>query len=182
MIRSRDGNFQYDPGESDTIIDQANQVIAAGSDGIVFGALKGDRIDYELCSQLARSAQTASVSTTFHRAFDALPDPSSSISLLLELGLDRILTSGTAWDSGQPAEKGLPVLRHYISSHPDIEWVIGGGVGTANARKFVTLTRHSNYSLHAYSAVQIENLTSEVKVRSLVDLVSDHQSQKPDGD
>lgn len=49
------------------------------------------------------------LSVTFHRAFDVCRNPDEALEQIIELGCERILTSGQ-----QPtAEQGIPLLKNY---------------------------------------------------------------------
>jgi len=64
-----------------------------GADGVVIGCLKGDRsIDMKRTRHLIQLARPMSV--TFHRAFDDVRDPAKALDDLLDLGVERVLTSG----------------------------------------------------------------------------------------
>ncbi len=66
-----------------------------GVDGVVFGALTPDGdIDVETCRRLKTEA--AFLSTTFHRAFDVCRNPQKALDQIIDLGFDRLLTSGQA--------------------------------------------------------------------------------------
>ena len=84
-------------------IDNARQLEA---DGVVFGCLtaEGD-VDIPLMKQLMEVAQGMSV--TFHRAFDVCRNPQKALEDIINLGCDRILTSGQM----PTAEQGIPLLK-----------------------------------------------------------------------
>lgn len=64
-----------------------------GVDGVVIGLLNADgMIDTERTRELTTLARPMSV--TFHRAFDVCRDPFEAVETLVEIGVDRILTSG----------------------------------------------------------------------------------------
>lgn len=109
MIRPRDGYPVYDHAEQaimHTDIDMARQ---EGADGIVIGALtRNGEIDTSTCAELVARARPMSV--TFHRAFDLTVDPQAALERLIELGLQRVLTSGHAAN----AEAGRTALRDRI--------------------------------------------------------------------
>ena len=64
-----------------------------GINGIVFGILtpEGD-VDVKRSKEIIELARPLAV--TFHRAFDMTRDPYKSLEELIELGVDRVLTSG----------------------------------------------------------------------------------------
>ena len=77
-----------------------------GADGVVFGCLTayGD-IDVPVMEQLMEASEGLSV--TFHRAFDVCRDASKALEQIINLGCDRILTSGQQ----ATAELGIPLLK-----------------------------------------------------------------------
>ena len=64
-----------------------------GADGIVLGLLEPDgTVDRARTAELVALARPLPV--TFHRAFDMTRDPFGALDVLIELGIDRVLTSG----------------------------------------------------------------------------------------
>jgi copper homeostasis protein len=64
-----------------------------GSDGVVIGLLNMDgSIDVARTAELIEAAYPMGV--TFHRAFDRCKDPFEALEQLIEIGCERILTSG----------------------------------------------------------------------------------------
>ena len=64
-----------------------------GTDGVVFGCLTANgEIDLPVMQKLMKASQGLSV--TFHRAFDVCRDPEKALEQIIELGCNRILTSG----------------------------------------------------------------------------------------
>ena len=64
-----------------------------GADGVVIGCLNRDRtIDVKRTRELVSAARPMRV--TFHRAFDDVTDPAKALDDLLEIGVERVLTSG----------------------------------------------------------------------------------------
>ncbi|TCM54459.1 copper homeostasis protein CutC [Rhizobium sp. PP-F2F-G48] len=93
MIRPRAGDFVFDETEiamMEAEIDAARQ---AGLAGVVLGASLGDRtLD---AAGLARLLQRANgLGRTLHRAFDLVPDQAAALETAIDLGFERILTSG----------------------------------------------------------------------------------------
>ena len=65
----------------------------AGINGVVIGMLNANgSIDIERTRKLIELARPLEV--TFHRAFDVSVDPFQSLNDLINLGVDRLLTSG----------------------------------------------------------------------------------------
>lgn len=104
LVRPRDGNFRYDAAEAVLCAEDIRTAAEAGLAGVVIGASEQDGgIDAELLASWIAHARTEGekrgrpLSLTLHRAFDLCPDPLDALDTAIELGFDRILTSG-----GQP--------------------------------------------------------------------------------
>ena len=80
-----------------------------GADGVVIGVLDADaKVDERRTRELIERARPMSV--TFHRAFDMTRDPFAALETLIDLGADRILTSGQE----ESAMAGLDLLRQLV--------------------------------------------------------------------
>ncbi|CAN7466178.1 copper homeostasis protein CutC [Aminobacter sp. LjRoot7] len=106
MIRTRPGDFVFDDADVATLLADIDAVRAAGLAGVVLGANRLDgSLDRDVLSRLAGHAK--GLGMTLHRAFDlAGPDFASAVELAVELGFERILTSG----GESTALKGLDAL------------------------------------------------------------------------
>src|SRR5262249_40073093 len=79
-------------------------------------------------------ARARPLSVTFHRAFDMTRDPFKALATLIELGVDRLLTSG------QEASvlEGLPLIAELIRRAGDqIIIMPGGGITPRNAARII---------------------------------------------
>ena len=93
IIRPRGGDFLYGKDEFGIMANDIDLCKAAGCAGIVVGMLNIDgTIDMIRMSDLVEQAYPMSV--TFHRAFDRCLDPFAALEELIEIGCERILTSG----------------------------------------------------------------------------------------
>ena len=132
----------------------------AGVHGVVFGAVKHGKLDLEVTRSLVATAKQHGLMVTFHRAFDTLTNPLSALDKLISLGVDRVLTAGTPWQSGQSAVDGYKLLNTYLAHCANqIEIVMGGGVTLENAEALWQLIEnHSAHaSVHVHSCVHNEN-------------------------
>ena len=95
MIRPRGGKFVYTAKELDIICLDIESLSELGIKGVVFGVLSEDyNIDIHTNSRLLQIARSKGLEATFHRAFDLVRDPLDSLNLVIDMGFDRILTSG----------------------------------------------------------------------------------------
>lgn len=113
LARPRDGDFCYTAAEAALIAEDISVAGQAGLAGVVIGASAPDRrLDIPLLVELVAHARAVGearsqrLSLTLHRAFDLCPDLPAALEAAVELGFDRILTSG-----GEPrAVDALPML------------------------------------------------------------------------
>jgi copper homeostasis protein len=93
IIRPRGGDFLYGKDEYGIMAKDIELCKALGYDGVVIGMLNMDgTIDMIRMGDLVELAYPMSV--TFHRAFDRCRDPFVALEELVEIGCERILTSG----------------------------------------------------------------------------------------
>lgn len=136
IIRPRGGDFLYTALELERMAADIDISRKLGADGIVFGCLcKDGSIDMEANRMLMTHARGLSV--TFHRAFDRCRNPQQAIEQLVELGFNRILTSGQ-----QPtALQGVPLLKELNAIAGDRITILAGcGVNEDNIRQIADST------------------------------------------
>jgi len=93
IIRPRGGDFLYTKDEFEIMKNDIKLCKELGCEGIVIGLLNMDgTIDMTRTSELIELAYPLEV--TFHRAFDRCKDPFVALEELIEIGCQRILTSG----------------------------------------------------------------------------------------
>ena len=141
IIRPRGGNFVYSPMEIERMLTDIRIARELGANGVVFGCLTADGdIAVALNSKLMQEAQ--GMSTTFHRAFDRVRNPEQALEQIIDLGFDRILTSGLA----PTAEAGIPQLRRLNEQAADrIILMAGCGVNENNIARI-----HRETSIHEF--------------------------------
>ena len=128
MVRPRQGGFCYTDAEYKTALNDAEQLLAHGADGLVFGFLNADgTLDAERTRELCRIA--GNKTKVFHRAIDVAPDWRPMLAQLIELGVDRVLTSGQAPD----VYYGVDVIREMMDfARGAIQILPGAGVNLKN--------------------------------------------------
>ena len=188
LIRPRPGDFAYSPSELTVMHRDVEMAAAAGADGVVFGALSAadQRIEGSVVRSLVETAKGLGLVTTFHRAFDAVPDRHEALEALINYGVDTVLTAGIAWGKQGSALDGLETLERLVHlASGRIEIVIGGGVRSSNVTAILSRLRRCGGPLvvHSYSGVLAKGTTSLARVRELVLLVSEASraqlSEKP---
>ena len=93
IIRPRGGDFLYTKEEYEIMMQDVKLCKQLGCDGVVFGLLHQDgSIDIKRTAALVEAAFPMGV--TFHRAFDRCRDPFEALEQLIEIGCERVLTSG----------------------------------------------------------------------------------------
>ena len=93
IIRPRSGDFLYSQHEFEIMRKDVMLCRTLGYEGVVLGLLNPDgTIDRNRTAQLIELAYPMEV--TFHRAFDRCADPFEALEQLIDLGCERILTSG----------------------------------------------------------------------------------------
>ena len=93
IIRPRGGDFLYTKDEFEIMKNDIKLCNESGCEGIVIGLLNMDGTnDMTRTSELIELAYPMDV--TFHRAFDRCKDPFAALEELIEIGCQRILTSG----------------------------------------------------------------------------------------
>jgi len=128
MIRPREGNFEYNEDEFETMLRDIHAARSARADGVVFGMLRDDgTLDEDPMRVLVDASRPMRVGC--HRAFDATPDAGEALQTLLRLGVDLVLTSGHA----PTAAAGRAQLKTYCNhSGSTLTIMAGGGVRASN--------------------------------------------------
>lgn len=102
MIRPRPGGFAYSDAEFRVMLRDLALALDHGADGLVFGVLRADGcVDRERCRRLVEAASGRPA--VFHRAIDVTPDPFEALETLIELGFERVMTSGQEENAYQGA-------------------------------------------------------------------------------
>jgi copper homeostasis protein len=138
IIRPRGGDFLYSDIEFETMKQDIHHCGKAKCDGVVFGILNSDgSIDKKRNSELVNLARQYGMSITFHRAFDRANDLFQALEDIIELGCDRILTSGGM----QTAPEGATVIKKLIEqANGRISIMPGGGITENNIYELVKVT------------------------------------------
>jgi len=130
MIRPRGGDFCFNEAEIQLMLNEIDEVAAAGLQGVVLGASLADgQLDRHTLERLVRRAAVHGLRCTLHRAIDLCPDLAQATKLAIELGFERILTSGGA----RSASDGLAGLKScFTAAAGRIAIMPGAGINAAN--------------------------------------------------
>jgi copper homeostasis protein len=157
MIRPRGGDFHYSNYEFHSMKRDISQCQRLSVDGVVFGILNADgTIDKKRCKELIDKAKPLKV--TCHRAFDMTRDPFEALEDCIEVGFDRILTSGQQLH----ADKGIDLIAELIKrANGRIAIMAGSGVNENTVTDVVSKTGASEIHFSAIgqkeSAMQFRN-------------------------
>ena len=114
MIRPRAGDFVYSDPEVECMLTDIGCLREAGVSGFVFGALDSqDNLDESTLTRLIAACK--GLPATLNRAFDFSADPIHALDVAIELGFDRILTSGAS----ASVSTGLPLLSKLFERAKD---------------------------------------------------------------
>lgn len=136
MVRPREGDFVYNDVEFGAMTRELQRLRDLPVAGAVFGVLREDStIDVRRTRELVHRARPMAV--TFHRAFDETPDKFAALEQLIEIGVERVLTSGGAAN----ARDGRDTLRRLVeTANGRIVVLPGGGVRSHNAAELAQHT------------------------------------------
>ena len=151
MVRPREGGFCYTEAEFAVAIEDAKQLLANGSDGLVFGFLHTDgTIDVKRTAILAKLAYSAGKEAVFHRAIDVVPDWKQALDLLIDLNITRVLTSGQEADVSNGTETVREMIRYAAGR---IQILPGAGITARNYHRIVAETGTDQIHLAAHRSV-----------------------------
>lgn len=168
IIRPRGGDFFHSDDEFEIMKIDVKLCKDLGCDGVVIGMLtKENKVDKKRCSTLVELAYPLGV--TFHRAFDRTADPFEALEDIIEIGCERILTSGQKAN----ALEGADFIKQIIEKADDrIIIMPGSGVRSDNILKIAETTGATEF--HSSARKQLENKISvdEEEVRKMLTSLS----------
>ncbi len=165
LIRPRSGDFRYSDSEFDSIKNDIKICKELGVKGIVSGVLNADNtIDIVRTRELVELSKP--MQFTFHRAFDVVPNPKKALHELIDLGANRVLTSGQELK----AIDGIELLKQLKQqAESKIKILVGSRVNADNAKVF----RDAGFSeIHASASVVINEKRSSTYFGNTTQTVS----------
>ncbi len=153
LIRPRAGDFLYTDLEFEVMKADITCFAEAGCDGIVIGMLNADgTVDMERSKYLVDMAKDFGISVTFHRAFDMSRDLFEALEDIIEIGCDRILTSG----GKSTAMEGVNNIAHLITvADARINIMPGSGINEYNIADLIHFTGAIEF--HSSAKVRIDS-------------------------
>lgn len=138
LIRPRGGDFLYNDLEFEIMKADIRHCIEAGCDGVVIGMLTPEgHVDKPRCKQLVDIAKQWGLGVTFHRAIDMAADIHQAMEDIIEIGCERVLTSG----GKTTAIEGASVLASLVQQAAGrISIMPGCGVDEHNVADIIRFT------------------------------------------
>jgi copper homeostasis protein len=176
MIRPRSGLFHFSDAEARIMKRDIAAAREAGLAGVVLGAQAADGgLNLAMLAELVAAA--GDLGTTLHRVIDVAPEPLVALEQAMELGFERVLTSGA-----EPfAPDGVELITEMVRRGAGrISVMPGCGLTAENVKGVMTRTGASE--VHAACSVRVAGdpafsdfdppggrfETSEAEVRAMV--------------
>ena len=135
MVRSRGDGFCYSDQEFEEMVTSAKWILDLPVAGIAFGMLKNDgTIDNEHTRFMVELCHAMGKQFVFHRAIEDTPDIDQAMRTLIDLKVDRVLTSGGYPDVGSGCAKLIQMQKDYGAT---IEILAGCGLTIDNVDKLL---------------------------------------------
>ncbi|MEI8281775.1 MAG: copper homeostasis protein CutC [Armatimonadota bacterium] len=176
MVRPQSGGFVY---EKYNILAQIARILSFNLSNveIITGALtEQNELDLKALTDIRALAKD--IKLTCHRCFDLTPDPFVALEQLIDLGFDRVLTSGQA----KTALEGADVIARLVEqANGRIEIIAGSGVRPHNVQELISRTGVTQVHASCFADVVSTGgpvdfgptlMVSSEKVRALVDAAS----------
>lgn len=156
MARPRAGDFVYSVHEWATILADADYLVNHGAAGVAFGCLNSQgEVEIDRCRQIRGIIGDREL--VFHKAFDVTCDWKSAMDALVEVGVNRIMTSGQQTTAFEGRSEIAAMLEY---ANGRIEVLPAGGVNSSNANQIVNETKcsqvHGSFSVGANGAIIAE--------------------------
>lgn len=194
MVRPRGGGFNYSELEKNLMFDEAKSLLLSGADAIVFGFLNDNfSIDYISTKKMIDIAHSYNKEAVFHRAIDCVVDYETSLLNLIDLGIDRILTSGQQ----KNVENALPLIKEIQQKYGDkVQILVGSGITEENVEKIllntnvkqihsscksygIDLTSNSNVNVSFdYVGKNLYEINDIEKIKKIVDIVKKIENEE----
>ncbi len=136
MLRPHSRSFVYDSVDRKRIFEDLAALRESRIHAIAFGGLtESGELDVGLMAEVRKRSE--GMQMVMHRAFDIVRDQLTTIDQLIDLGVDRVLTSG----GQKTAMDGAAQIRRCVDrSRGCIEILPGAGINLSNAEHILAQT------------------------------------------
>ena len=168
IIRPRGGDFLYSAHEFEIMKNDIKLCKKFNCDGVVIGILNTDgTVDKDRCKQLVDLAYPLGV--TFHRAFDRTAEPFKAMEDIIDIGFERILTSGQKSN----AHDATDLISQLIEKAEDrIIIMPGSGIRSDNIIDIATKTKavefHTSARIMVDSKMEFMQDSLKEKLQSVI--------------
>ncbi|XVJ68092.1 MAG: copper homeostasis protein CutC [Lacibacter sp.] len=175
MIRPRGGDFLYNDEEFHMMKKDVQLCKELGCEGIVIGLLNSDgTVDHKRTAELVELAYPMGV--TFHRAFDRVRDGMEALETLINIGCERILTSGLTPN----VTEGISFLTDLVKAADErIIIMPGSGVRSSNIAVLAQQTGATEFHTSARTTIASRmNYLNPAMNEELKSLIVDEEEVK----
>jgi len=158
MIRPRTGGFCYTDLEFETMIQDSRTMLENGADGIAVGILCSDKsIDINRTKVLVDICKSYDKEIVFHRAIDIAKDITQSVNSLIELEINRVLTSG----GSQRCLDGIDNINKLFELFGyKIEILVCGSIRPTNIEEIIKATNCSQFHMALMKEIDDQSMIS----------------------
>lgn len=155
VIRPRGGDFLYSDDEFEIMLRDIELCKSIGYEGVSTGIQNADgSIDTEKMRIVVETAFPMGV--TCHRVFDSTPDPMAALESLIDLKVERVLTSGQKAN----ALDGARLIQTLVEkANGEIEIMAGAGIKSSNIIELAE--KSTTYVFHATAKKMIPGYKSQ---------------------
>lgn len=166
IIRPRGGNFVYNSEEIEIMKNNILFCKEHKIDGVVFGLLNSDNtINLKANKELVELSKPMAI--TFHRAIDICVDIEKAMGEIIELGFNKVLTSG----GKQNAVEGIDFLKNCQTKFGEkITIMPGGGIRSNNIESIAKETQCKEF--HSAALVSGLDIANAEEIKSLKEKLS----------
>ena len=175
MIRPGGGDFLYSDDEFEIMCENVKVCKSLMCDGIVIGMLNADgTVDKKRSAKLVELAYPMGV--TFHRAFDRTRDAFEALETIIDIGCERILTSGLKPN----VNDGIHLLKALVEKADErIIIMPGAGVRSSNIKELAVTTGAKEFHSSARKQVDSKmNYLNEEMKEQLTSVLADEKEIK----
>jgi copper homeostasis protein len=168
IVRPRGGDFLYNEEEFSQMLQSISICKELGCNGIATGVhLQNGEIDKIRFAKLVAAAYPIKV--TCHRVFDRTPDPFKALEDLVEIGCERILTSGQA-NTAAGATKLLSQLVQAAGNKIII--MPGSGVRSSNIQQLIAETGAKEF--HTSAIIDNTEMIDENELLQIIPFINNY--------